>query len=325
MTIAKNIVAGLCLLIGLSALADAAPHPVKLRPAIVVDGSEITVGDLFSGAEQAGEVADITISLAPAPGRKVYFKTSYLAAVARRIGLHWQRPPGLKKVAVTRSSQIIPRQDVIEAITDALDGIVEPESYDVQVSTRYLNLHVSRTALPTVAVENLNFDQRSGRFTATLLAPADDPAGTRTRVSGRIHETTEIPTLKRRLNPGDVITARDIEWLKVRNRKINRNIVRNDGELIGMSLKRGTRVGRPIRISDIQRPIVVKKGSKVVMELRTNFMTLTAAGKALENGGQDDVIQIVNLRSRKTIQATVIAPGKVTVDLAPRKIAASAQ
>jgi flagella basal body P-ring formation protein FlgA len=323
MTVSKKFAAAL-LLFGLFATsaATAAVHPVTLRPAITVDGPEVTVGDLFTGAE---ETADITVSVAPAPGKKLYFKASYVAAVARRVGLHWRVPPGLQRVVVTRASQVVPHEEIVNAITDALGAYLEPNTFDVQISSRYLMLHVAPNDMPTVAVENMNFDQRSGRFTAAVLAPASDPTAVRTRISGRAFKVAEIPVLNRRMTTGEVIGAGDIEWVKVRSGRLSRNIIRNDDELIGMSIRRGSRVGRPVRVTDVQRPVVVAKGSKVVMELNTSFMSLSAAGRAMENGGQGDLVRVRNLRSHKVVEGTVIAPGKIAVDLVTNKIAVNDQ
>ena len=320
MNVTKNLVVAACLLLGLVSVSAAAVQNVTLRPAITVNGSEITIGDLFIGAD---DKADVTLSVAPAPGQKLYFKASYIAAVARRLGLFWRLPPGLRHVVVTRASQIVPQQDILDAITEALGAFMEPNTFDVQVSSRNLLLHVAPDAMPTVAVENMNFDQRSGRFTASVLAPANDPAAVRMQVSGRTFKITEIPVLNRRLSSGDVIAAKDIDWIKVRSRRLTRNIARSDDELIGMSIRRGSRIGRPIRLSDVQRPVLVARGSRVVMELNTKFMSLSASGSALENGGQGDVVRIRNLRSHKVIEGTVTGPGKVVVELVSNKIAAN--
>lgn len=320
MNVTKTIVAAACLLVGLIsvATASAAVRHVTLRPAITVDGPEVTIGDIFIGAK---DKAGVALSVAPAPGQKLYFKASYVAAVTRRLGLLWRLPPGLRHVVVTRASQIVPQQDILDAITDALGAFMEPNTFDVQVTSRNFLLHVASDALPTVAVENMNFDQRSGRFTASVLAPANDPAAIRTQISGRAFKVTEVPVLNRRLSSGDVITAKDLDWIKVRSRRLTRNIARSDDELIGMSVRRGSRIGRPIRLSDVQRPVMVAKGSRVVMELETKYMSLSASGSALENGGQGDVVRIRNLRSHKIVEGTVTGPGKVVVDLVSNKIA----
>jgi flagella basal body P-ring formation protein FlgA len=42
---------------------------------------------------------------------------------------------------------------------------------------------------------------------------------------------------------------------------------------------------------------------------------LTAAGKALDDGGRGELIRVVNIQSNRTIDATVAAPGQVELAL----------
>jgi flagella basal body P-ring formation protein FlgA len=52
-------------------------------------------------------------------------------------------------------------------------------------------------------------------------------------------------------------------------------------------------------------------------------MTITTTGRALEGGAIGDVIQVMNLQSKKTIQATVTGSSMVQVVTAPRLIASN--
>jgi flagella basal body P-ring formation protein FlgA len=69
----------------------------------------------------------------------------------------------------------------------------------------------------------------------------------------------------------------------------------------------------PIQTSAIQRPILVAKGSLVTIILRTPKMTLTAQGKALDNGADGDTVRITNSQSKKVIEAEVTGTARVAV------------
>jgi flagella basal body P-ring formation protein FlgA len=62
---------------------------------------------------------------------------------------------------------------------------------------------------------------------------------------------------------------------------------------------------------DFTAPILVRRGAIVTIRLETPNMSLTARGKALENGSAGDVIRVVNLQSNKTIQVEVTAENDV--------------
>jgi flagella basal body P-ring formation protein FlgA len=47
-------------------------------------------------------------------------------------------------------------------------------------------------------------------------------------------------------------------------------------------------------------------------------MTLTAQGRASEDGAKGDTIRVLNMQSKKMIEGVVVGPDRVRVDLAPR-------
>ncbi len=64
---------------------------------------------------------------------------------------------------------------------------------------------------------------------------------------------------------------------------------------------------------------MISKGDIVTMQFRSGGLTLTASGRAAEDGGRNATIRIINERSRLTIEGRVIAPGQVVVgEVLPR-------
>ena len=58
------------------------------------------------------------------------------------------------------------------------------------------------------------------------------------RVSGRVDAVSEIPVLARRIMRGDNISKRDIRWIKLRSNRLQRDMVIDHADLIGMTAKR---------------------------------------------------------------------------------------
>ena len=114
---------------------------------------------------------------------------------------------------------------------------------------------------------------------------------------------------------GTVITEDHIKWIPVRASSIRSDTVLEASEMLGRTPKRGLRPDRPLRQSEIRRPVLVPKGSLVTMILRLPAMTLTARGKALQEGSLGDVIRIVNSQSNTVIEAVVSGSGRVSVTL----------
>ncbi len=307
------------LIAGLFLIAPVGAAEVQLRPSIAVDNQTITLGDIF---EVAGEAAGVTVAAAPPPGRKIMLRPSYVANMAYRAGLTWRIPTGLRRIVVTRISNLVPSQAIREALEEAVRPFVQADSLEIQLSSRNLEIHVAGDQMPTVAVDDLNYDPRSRRFSARLRAPADDPNGRRIRVMGRVFANQEIPVLARRVGVGDVIRERDITYIPVRTQGLGRLIVTDASDLVGMSPRRMIRTGAAVRSTDLRKPEMVSKGDLATMVLQFDRLRLTAVGRALEGGSKGDTIRIVNAQSYKTVQAVIVGPNRVVIQL-PRQLAAN--
>jgi len=110
-----------------------------------------------------------------------------------------------------------------------------------------------------------------------------------------------------------VIGEGDIEWTQVHAGRLNGTVILDAAGLIGMTPRRLLRPGVPVRASDVEEPVIVSKGSLVTIAVRTDLMTLTARGRAIEDGAQGKAIRIMNVQSKKVVEAVVVDAGTVVV------------
>ena len=284
--------------------------PVTLHGRVVVNSDMVLLGDIFSGA---GDKSETPVAYAPEPGKRAVFDARWLTRVARAYGLKW-RPAGIRaQTIVKRESFLIGREEIEDAIMTALiDRGAEP-GLNVELSNRMLRLHVAGNDMAAISVEDAVYESRTKRFTAIIVAPADDPSAKRIRVTGRLIKISEVPVLARRVLSGEIIGKDDIKWIKVRSARLQQDIILNAGDLIGKSPKRGLRGGNPVRTSEVQRPLLVAKRSLVTIVLQAPSMLLMSQGRALEHGSSGDTIRVTNTQSNKVIEAKIIGPGRVMV------------
>ena len=308
-TIAFTVAALIGSLIAPGALATPA-GPVTLLESAVVSGNVVRLGDLFSGT---GENAEVPIAYAPAPGKRAVFDAKWLYRVAHAYGLDW-RPLSLRDQAVIeRASQIIGREEIEDRILAALLDKGVDEAMRVELSNRLFRIYVAADADATLAVEDITYDARTRRFTAVVATPPDDPAAQRFRVAGRAHRMSEVPVLARRMMTGDIIRENDVQWITMRNDRLDPDTVLDPEGLIGKSARRTMPAHRPLRASDVRRPVLVPRSGMVTIVFRMPQMTLTAKGRALEDGSEGDTIRITNTQSNMVIEGVVVGAGTVSV------------
>ncbi len=72
------------------------------------------------------------------------------------------------------------------------------------------------------------------------------------------------------------------------------------------------------------KPELVGRNETVTIVYEVPGIVLTMRGKALEPGAQGDLINVLNIQSKRTVQATVTGPGRVTVHAFDARVATNA-
>ena len=290
--------------------AEAAKADTPRPRPIIVDGPWVTLGDLFT---DAGAVADVRVSAAPAPGQSMTLAVRNIAAIANANGIDWT-PGAATGLTVERAGDLVPRTLILNILANALSATSQ-RNMGPEISNSSFAMYVPRGAGNAVAVENLDFDPTRGNFSAILVAPAGDPAAVRVAVRGRAYEVIEIPVLIRAVAVGGVITDADLGWTDMRVDRMRSNMITAYTGLAGQSPKRPLRINEPVRSTDVQRPVVIAKGETVLMIVEAPGIVLTAVGRALADAGAGESVQVVNTQTHKTVEGTVYGAGQVRIDL----------
>lgn len=284
--------------------------PVLLKGKVVVDGPVVHLGDLFDGL---GEQATTAVARAPAPGSRVQVNARWLAAVAQAYAVPWRPSSQLDSSVIERSSTVIETQRIESATIEALRQRGAKGNLSLILDNPATRIHLPSDAESSLSVAGLTHNPETGRFTAHLIAPAEGTTLAQVTISGRAIEMIEVPVLRRRVLPGEVIRAGDILWQGLRADRIARNVVLDPVNLVGKSPRRPIRPDEPVLGSELREPVLVPKNSLVTIRLQTARMVLTARGRAMEPGAQGDVIRVVNTKSNKIISANVTDAGTVEV------------
>ena len=285
---------------------------VTLRASSVVEDDVVRLQDLFSGIADPG-LAATPVAKAPQPGASLDVGARWLAAVAKAHGLPWQPRSRYERVNLRRSSHDIPAAEIEEVLRQALAERGLAGEVRLALDNPGLRLRLPSTGERSLRITRLTLDGGSGRFLAQVAAPAQGEPVATLSVTGRALEMTEVPVLTRNAKAGEVIRARDIEWMSVQVNRLTRTTVVDAAGLIGMSPRRTIRAQAMIRSTDLETPVVVAKNSLVTIRLETERMQLSVQGRAMEDGARGDVVRVMNNKSNTVVNAVVIDAGRVVV------------
>jgi flagella basal body P-ring formation protein FlgA len=308
-----------------SALDPVSAPPHRAAPALkasaTVTGDLVRIGDLI---ENAGAAADTPIFRAPDLGHTGTVSALRIAELVLTHDIVTLDTRGLAKVVVTRASQAITPEDIEARIARALAGR-QPStdagnlavSFDSEVQT----LHVEPGT--ELRLARMTFEPRSGRFDVVFERPGRIRSFI--RFTGTYAETFDAAVLTRPLSVGEIVRAADVTTARRPKSELANNVISHASQAIGMSAKRALRPGQALRQSDLAKNEVIARNDNVTISYEVPGITLSMGGKALEGGAQGDVIGVLNVQSRRTIQATVTGPGHVVVVSPPRVTALPAE
>lgn len=284
----------------------------ELKPETIVDDSVIMLGDLFT---DLSEMEELVVANAPEPGKKIVIPARHILKVTRANNIRWKNSAAVKNVIVKRKSSIIVVSELREILIDELkNNFLTSQEFDIRFYNQNAKIHVPNgyDALD-LTVKNLSIENNGNKFSALIAAPNGNGSEVLHKVNGRTLRVSTIPALSKTVRKGSIINASDIRWVTIPDAQVGRNIIRDTEKLIGMTPRTQIKEGMPVRLSEVNRPTLVKRGALVKIHFNTSKISLSAIGKAIENGGKGDVIQVKNNSSDKIITAVVLGENQVRV------------
>ncbi len=285
-------------------------HAVGLRGSVVVDAEMVRLGDLFT---VDGDLADTFVAAAPLPGRKEIYGTMRLVSIAYQHKLRWSPQSRYDRVLVERSGRPVDRSEIEEKVKEALVATGMPSDRKIVLATRRLSLYVPTGSTAPLRVQHARLQMGTGRFTAIVEVPTGPISVQRIQVRGKALTMVDVPVLARQMRRGDVIGENDLVTVVMTTDALKRDTILDKEEIIGKTPRRLLRNGLPLRTNDLRRPVVVAKGTLVMLVVKTERMLLTTRGRALHNAARGDVVKVINTHSNATVEGIVIGPNRVKI------------
>jgi len=313
----RLMIASLALLLAVSGVAAAqtaapAPRPA-LKASVTVTSDIVTIGDLV---ENAGPVADVPIFRAPDLGTTGAVATDRILDAIRPHQLIGIDTHGLAEVIVVRASRAITAREISARIAQALS-----EQYDfgnardisINLDGDVRTLQVEPNVTGELQVLALSYDPRTTRFDVTFDLPESielhrQPA----RYTGTAIATIDAIAVDRPIERGEVLKASDLTIM--RRPKAEGSVALTDGAAaVGLAARHALRPGQPLAATDLMKPEVVARNDTVTIVYQVPGITLTLRGQAKDAGALGDTISVVNVESKRVVQAVVSGPDRVTV------------
>ena len=291
---------------------DTIAAPV-LRGDVTVTGDIVRVGDLI---DNAGSFAQVPVYRAPDLGTTGTLATAQVINALRthqEIGVETRDN---KQISVTRLARSVAAKDIEEQVAHALEhrsGLGDAANLSLTFDRELQDLRLDAAFTGAMQPTAVRFEARTGRFDVTLEIASDNVSTpTRLRLTGTAIETVEAAVLTRNIDRNDLLKSSDIIVERRTKAEVGGDAVSREAAL-GMQLRHPMRSGQPIKVADLVKPDLVQRDQAVTVVYQAPGLYLTTRGKALDNGTEGDVVNVLNLQSKRTVTGVVSGRGQVTI------------
>ncbi|MCI1243527.1 MAG: flagellar basal body P-ring formation chaperone FlgA [Acetobacter fabarum] len=292
-------------------LPPAACLAATLRTATTVTSDTVRLSDLFMDLEPG---QDRVLGPAPLPGSSFVVGGRQLLAIADQYGVDWMDQSATAQTTVTRAGRVLDRDFFIHMIKQNL-----PDLGEGPVTVELGDFHPMTVAADDpkpVVMSDLDWDQKSGRFSATVYRthPLGDITQDSFLLTGVVHAAQRVLVYTHALSAGTVLAAADVRVDDSYTGRSGSKAYTADADVAGMTLLHSVMVDEPVLERDLRRTIVMHKGDPIMLSYIAPGLRLSATGRALEDGGVGQYVHALNLASKMILTGRVVNGSEMEVD-----------
>ena len=124
----------------------------------------------------------------------------------------------------------------------------------------------------------------------------------------------DVVVPNRYLKSEELVDAEDLTISRIRIHDLKHPFITDQEEVIGKSVVRPLQADTPIRPAFLKKPLMIKKGDRVMIEARKGGLSIQASGITKSSGQVGQTVMVANLDSGRELRAKIVAPGHVQVD-----------
>jgi flagella basal body P-ring formation protein FlgA len=286
-----------------------------LKRSIIVTSDVVRLGDLIDNADS---FAAIPVFRSPDIGTTGAVPARRVIEAARAHNLFGVESGDVFEVEVTRAGRVIGRRDIearIARLFAGTNGLGEATDLKVSFDREPVSFSADLGADVDLKAMRAVLDPRGGRFDVVFEVPLGSSRRTLMRYTGAVIETADAIVPVRTIARGDIVRAGDLTIERRSKAEVTGDVIAANDEAVGRAARQVLRPGLPVRRADLVKPDLIRRDDSVALVYDAPGIMLTTRGKAIESGGEGDVIKVLNAQTNRVLQGVVTAPGRV--DIAP--------
>lgn len=153
----------------------------------------------------------------------------------------------------------------------------------------------------------------NGRLRARIEVLVGEESIRTIRIRLVVRDRRQVVVATRQLRPGDALGPDDLALREPPPGVYLRQPLRSIDDAVGTVVNQLTEAGEVIERSAVRPPAAVRRRERVRILSRVGGVEVIAPGEPLRDGSIGQIIQVLCLTSRRTIDARVVGPNEVEV------------
>lgn len=300
-------------------LALGASVTVQLPKEAHVTGIEFTLGDIaqVSGSDEGvvERIRSLALGYAPAPG---YSRLLEAEALGR--GVRESFPGFELRFEGSSSCRVFARVQRIDAAAIGalaraeLARVFEGSDAEFEMLGQLLDLQVPQGRTPAkLEVRLRDRTQHAGSWSVPVEVVVDGDSVRTIWTSWNVGLWADREVLVRDVARGEPLSPGDLEYRRTRVQGNESPAKLNKSALRGSIARRDLRAGEAVRLADIEREVVMRRGDMVHVEVRRGAITARAAAVAQEDARIGDRVRILMSSSRQELVGIATSRERVEI------------
>jgi flagella basal body P-ring formation protein FlgA len=295
-----------------------------LHANVVVASDVVRIGDVI---DNAGSAAQIAIYRAPDLGTTGSLPTAQVLAALQAHQVIGVDTKDIKTVSVTRLSRTLETREIELQVARALEhrgGLGEAANLALTFDHDLGDIRLEASSTGAMQPVSVRYEPRSARFDINFEVSNDDNAApVKLRFTGTAIETVEAAVLTRDVERNEILKSSDVGVERRPKASVGSDVAARD-RAVGMQMRKQLRAGQALKSADLAKPDLVQRDQNVTLIYETAGLYLTIRGKALEGGAEGDIVNVLNLQSKRTVSGVVIGREQVAISVATPRLPAAA-
>ncbi len=135
----------------------------------------------------------------------------------------------------------------------------------------------------------------------------------RLKATASVYE--DVVALNSDARKGNILTLDDLKLLRVKKTPSMRESFSDIGDAAGMELRRSLNAGHILTYRELEQPVLIKRGDRVLLVAESSLLKITAPGIAKGKGVEGTMIQVQNLETKKTVYGRIVDSRTVQIQL----------